>query len=64
MSNESLISIILALIAAHYLSLIWEIRKVRAEIATLREQVAAAALAASQAALAAAQLLARDHERD
>lgn len=54
MSNEALIMIIATLVSAHYVSLVWEIRKVRSEIALLKDQVNAAALAASNAALAAA----------
>lgn len=55
MSNESLTMIIASLIAAHYVSMVWEIRKVRAELSVLTNQVNAAALAASNAALSAAQ---------
>lgn len=56
MSNETLISIILALIAAHYVSLVWEIRKVRNDISALKDKVSDAALAASQAATLAASI--------
>ena len=56
MSNESLIGIIVALIGAHYLSMVWEIRKVRDEIHALTKQVSDAAIAAANAATAAATL--------
>ena len=56
MSNESLWAIIVLLIAAHYLSLIWELRKLRDLIQALTKQVADAAIAAANAATAAATL--------
>lgn len=54
MSNEALMAIIVALVAAHYLSVIWEIRKLRDDIDALRREVSAAALTAAHAASAAA----------
>lgn len=60
MSNESLVAIIVGLISAHYVSLVWEIRKVRSEIALLKDQVNAAALAAAQAATLAATIASRE----
>jgi len=56
MSNEVLIGIICALVGAHYISMVWEIRKVRDEIHELTKQVNSAAIAAANAATAAAQL--------
>jgi len=58
MSNETLISIIILLVGAHYVSLVYEIRKVKSDVDSLRADVAAAALAAANAATAAASLLA------
>lgn len=54
MSNEALISIIVLLVGAHYVSLVYEIRKVKADVDALRADVSAAALAAANAATAAA----------
>jgi len=56
MSNETLIIIIIALVAAHYTSIIWEIRKVKEDIDSLRRDVSASALAAANAATTAAQV--------
>jgi len=63
MTNESLIAIIIVLvgiiatlIAGHYVTVVWEVRKLREEIAALRESVSASALAAAHAATAAAQV--------
>ena len=59
MSNEALIGIICMLIGAHYISMVWEIRKVRDEIHQLTQQVNAADVAAANAATAAATLAAK-----
>ena len=56
MSNEALIGIIAALVSAHYISMIWEIRKLRDDIQKLTRQVSDAAIAAANAATAAATL--------
>lgn len=53
MSNEALMMIIATLIGAHYVSLVWEIRKLRDQIVALTKQVADTALAAANALLAA-----------
>lgn len=53
MSNEALISIIVLLVGAHYVSLVYEIRKVKADVDSLRKEVTDAALAAAKAATAA-----------
>jgi len=58
-SNEALIGIICMLIGAHYISMVWEIRKVRDEIHQLTQQVNAADVAAANAATAAATLAAK-----
>ena len=63
MSNKTLISIIVLLIAAHYVSLVYEIRKVQADVAELRVDVAKAALAAANAATAAATAASHKPER-
>ena len=54
MTNTTLIAIICSLVAAHYVSLVWEIRKVKADIDVLRKDVTDSALAAANAATAAA----------
>ena len=59
MSVETLWGIIVALIAAHYLSIVWEIRKLRADIHALTKQVSDAAISAANAATAAANLARR-----
>lgn len=58
LSNETLVGIICALIATHYLSMVWEIRKLRAEIGELRKDVTNASVAAANAASAVATALA------
>lgn len=55
--------IIASLIGAHYVSLVWEIRKLRSEISTLKDQVNVAALAAANAATLAAQMAQREHDK-
>ena len=59
MSDGVYISIIAALIGAHYVSMVWEIRKVRDEIHALTKQVSDAAISAANAATAAANLASR-----
>ncbi len=49
-----LVGVICALIGAHYISWIWEVRKLREEIGELKDAVAKSALAAAQAATTAA----------
>ena len=51
-----LVGIISALVAGHYVSVVWEVRKLREEIAELRKAITDAALAAANAATTAARV--------
>ena len=51
-----LVGIISALVAGHYVSVVWEVRNLREEIEELRKSITDAALAAANAATAAAQM--------
>jgi cell division septum initiation protein DivIVA len=58
MSTETLIAIVCALIATHYLTMVWEIRKLRQEIGELRKDITNASIAAANASAAVANALA------
>jgi cell division septum initiation protein DivIVA len=58
MSNEILVGIICALVATHYLTMVWEIRRLRAEIVELRKDITKASIAAASASAAVANALA------
>lgn len=63
MSNEVLVGIICALVATHYLTMVWEIRKLRAEIGELRKEITNASIAAANASAAVASALAFIREK-
>lgn len=54
MSYEALSALILALVGAHYVSLVYEIRRVRDEVSALKADVARASVAAAEASTAVA----------
>lgn len=59
MSNDALIAIIGTLIGAHYISMVYEIRKLRESVALLAKEINATALAAAVAAAVATAVAAK-----